>query len=372
MHRVTHALRRSAALLIVVAAIAAAAGLAYCSGLALQGGSGLPWEVAALATPAVANPNRVFARGGAWLNSQPLSAEDLRGKVVLVNFWTYSCINSLRPLPYVRAWADKYRARGLVVIGVHTPEFGFEKDVANVRQATADLGVGFPVVLDSEYAIWRAFHNSAWPAFYFVGRDGEVRRQKLGEGGYDESERLIQQLLAQAGGPGVKDPIAAVEGIGPQAAPDWRDIQSGETYVGRDKAAGFVSPGGFQPDGAASYKIPERLRLNTWGLSGVWRVGGEFATLTQPSGAIAFRFHARDLNLVMAPPGDGRAVRFRVRLDGAEPGPDHGYDVDAQGQGELKQPRMYQLVRQARPVEDRTFAIEFVDAGARVYVFTFG
>jgi len=371
MHRVTQTLRRSSALLIVVAAIAAAS-LAYCSGLALQGGSGSPWAVAALATPAVANPNRAFARGGAWLNSQPLSAEDLRGKVVLVNFWTYSCINSLRPLPYVRAWADKYRDRGLVVIGVHTPEFGFEKDVANVRQATKDQGVGFPVILDSDYAVWRAFHNSAWPAFYFVGRDGQVRRQKLGEGGYDESERLIQQLLAEAGGPSVTDAIGPVEGVGAQAAPEWRDIQSGETYVGHEKATGFVTPGGLQRDVVTPYKAPEHLRLNNWGLSGVWRVGDEFATLAEPSGAIVFRFHARDLNLVMAPPPDGRAVRFRVRLDGAEPGADHGYDVDTQGQGELKRPRMYQLVRQARAIEDRTFAIEFLDAGARVYVFTFG
>jgi len=372
MRPVADILRRSTVLAVVVVAVAGAAGLAYCSGLALQGGSGPPWEVAALATSAVANPSRAFARGGAWLNSPALLPEDLQGKVVLVNFWTYSCINSLRPLPYVRAWAERYRDRGLVVIGVHTPEFGFEKDLENVRRATADLGVGYPVVLDSDYAIWRAFHNSAWPAFYFVGRDGQVHRQKLGEGGYDESERLIQQLLSDAGGARVTDSIAPVKGVGAQAAPDWENIRSGETYVGHDKATGFASQGGFRPDIASSYRIPERLSLNQWGLSGVWRVGGEFARLAEHTGSIAFRFHARDLNLVMAPPSDGRVVRFRVRLDGAQPGDDHGYDTDPQGQGRLDQPRMYQLVRQTRAVEDRTFEIEFLDAGARAYVFTFG
>jgi len=372
MKRSADTLRRSTALAVVVVALAGAAGLAYCSGLTLHGGPRLAWEVAALATPVIAHPTRALAHGGAWLNSPALRPEELQGKVVLVNFWTYSCINSLRPLPYVRSWADKYRDRGLVVIGVHTPEFGFEKDVANVRRAIADLDVGYPVVLDSDSAIWRAFHNTAWPAFYFVGRDGQLRRQKLGEGGYEESERLIQQLLAEAGGVPVTDAIVSIEGFGAQAAPDWRDIQSGETYVGHDKAAGFVSPGGLRRDVAASYQVPERLRLNSWALSGAWRVGGEFATLAQAAGGIAFRFHARDLNLVMAPPDGGRAIRFRVRLDGGEPGPDHGFDTDPYGLGQLDKPRMYQLVRQAGAVEDRTFEIEFLDAGARAYVFTFG
>jgi thiol-disulfide isomerase/thioredoxin len=336
--------------------------------------SALGLGTAAIAAPGLAlpSPQRSLLVASPWVNTPPLRAEDLRGKVVLVNFWTYSCINSLRPLPYVRAWASKYKDRGLVVIGVHTPEFGFEKDLANVRHAVAELGVTYPVVLDSDYATWNAFGNNAWPAFYFIGADGRVHRRLLGEGGYDQSERLLQKLLAEAQGAAVTDKIVPVAGQGSQAAPDWQHLGSEETYVGYAKAEGFASKGGFARDQARLYRPSGPLALNNWNLTGPWSVGGEFATLTGTSGSIAYRFHARDLNLVMAPPPGGRTVRFRVRVDGADPGPNHGFDTDAQGFGRLQEPRMYQLVRQTRAVADRTFEIEFLDKGARAYVFTFG
>jgi thiol-disulfide isomerase/thioredoxin len=321
---------------------------------------------------AASTAQRSLLAGRQWVNTPPLRLEDLRGKVVLVNFWTYSCINSLRPLPYVREWARKYKDRGLVVVGVHTPEFGFEKDIGNVRQAAADLGVSYPVVLDSDYATWRAYGNEAWPAFYFVGADGRVHKRVLGEGGYDQSERVLQQLLADATGKVVNDPIAPIAGRGPQAAPDWANLGSPEAYVGHAKAVGFRSPGGLARDASHMYRPAPQLALNTWSLTGAWSVGGEFATLTGKSGSIAYRFHARDLNFVMTPPADGGAIRFRVRIDGADPGANHGFDTDAQGFGRLDKPRMYQLVRQTSGVRDRTFEIEFLDSGARAYVFTFG
>jgi thiol-disulfide isomerase/thioredoxin len=332
----------------------------------------LPLVAAMLATPMVPDPNRAVTRGRDWLNTPPLSAEDLRGKVVLVNFWTYSCINSLRPLPYVRAWAAKYRDRGLVVIGVHTPEFGFEKDLANVRHALADQGIAYPVVLDSDFKIWNAFANNAWPAFYFIGADGRVRQRKLGEGDYEQTERLIQALLSERQHAAVADPIVAVAGTGAQAAPDWNDIASEETYVGHAKAEGFASEGGIRPDVRAHYHAPARLALNRWSLAGGWTVGEEFATLAEAPGTIAYRFHARDLNLVMGPAPDRRPIRFRLRIDGAEPGASHGADVDSHGAGTIGEPRMYQLVRQATAVSDRQVEIEFLDPGARLYVFTFG
>lgn len=324
--------------------------------------------------PAVAlsAPQRALIGARQWLNTPPLRAEDLRGKVIVVNFWTYSCINSLRALPYVRAWAEKYRGRGLAVIGVHTPEFAFEKDSANVRRATVSLGVGYPVVLDSDYAIWQAFDNQAWPAFYFIGADGRVRHRVLGEGGYDRSERLIQELLSKADGVRVDSPIVAINGHGPEAAPDLRDLGSPETYVGYAKAEDFASPGGLKEDAPRLYRTPSALPLNRWSLAGDWRVRGEFATLSAAPGSITYRFHARDLNLVLAPAPRGGPVRFRVTIDGAAPAANHGFDVDAEGRGSVQAARMYQLVRQRRPVADRTFEIEFLDPGVRAYVFTFG
>jgi len=311
-------------------------------------------------------------RARQWLNTQPLSAADLRGKVILANFWTYSCINSLRALPYVRAWAEKYKDRGLVVIGVHTPEFTFEKDIANVRQATASLGIAYPVGTDSDYAIWRAFHNEAWPAFYFIGADGRVRHRMLGEGDYDKSERLIQQLLSEASGSPAAGDIVAVSGKGAEAPADERDLRSPETYVGYTNATNFTSPGGARADAASLYRNVSALPLNHWSMAGVWTVGGEFATLNSPPGSITYRFHARDLHLVLAPAFQGRPIRFHIRIDGAPPGADHGIDVDADGWGSVQEPRLYQLVRRTGPVAGRTVKIEFSDPGVRAYVFTFG
>jgi thiol-disulfide isomerase/thioredoxin len=328
----------------------------------------------AFAAPARTLPSPLSSVLGArqWLNTPPLRAQDLRGKVVLVNFWTYSCINSLRPLPYVRTWAEKYKDRGLVVIGVHTPEFGFEKDVGNITRANAALGVRYPVAVDSDRRIWDAFNNQAWPGFYFIGADGRVRRQMLGEGGYDKSERLLQQLLTEARGAPVADRIVAVTGQGPQAAPDAPNLRSPETYVGYAQAEDFASPGGLKFDVRNAYRTPPSLPINHWSLAGPWTVGGEFATLNGPPGAISYRFHARDLHLVMGPSSRERPIRYRVTIDGAPPGADHGFDVDAAGRGLIREPRMYQLVRQKRAVADRTFKIEFLDPGVRAYVFTFG
>jgi thiol-disulfide isomerase/thioredoxin len=307
-----------------------------------------------------------------WLNTKPPRAEDLRGKVVLVNFWTYSCINSLRALPYVREWATKYRDRGLLVVGVETPEFSFEKDVANVSKALVSLGVDYPVATDNDYGIWRAFSNEAWPAFYFISADGSVRHQVLGEGGYDKSERLIQQMLSEANGKPVADDIVAIEGTGPQAAADEKDLRSDETYIGYAKARGFASPGGADEDAPNLYRTISALPLNQWSLAGVWTIGREFATLNQAPGRISYRVHARDLHLVLAVSSPGHPIRFRIKIDGAPPGADHGFDVDAEGWGSVQEDRMYQLVRQMRPVVDRTFEIEFFDAGIQAYVFTFG
>jgi thiol-disulfide isomerase/thioredoxin len=307
-----------------------------------------------------------------WLNTQPLRAADIRGKVVLVNFWTYTCINSLRALPYVREWAKKYKDRGLVVIGVQTPEFSFEKDTANVSTALVSLGVDYPVAIDNDYGIWRAFDNEAWPAFYFIGANGQVRHHVLGEGGYDDSERLIQQLLSEADGTPVANPIAAIDGTGPQAAADENDLRSEETYIGYGQARNFVSPGGADEDAPSRYRAAPMLSLDSWYLTGAWTIGSEFAALNEAPGGIAYRFHARDLHLVLTAPSTEHPIRFRIKIDGAPPGADHGVDADAEGWGSVREDRMYQLVRQQRPVADRTFEIEFFDAGVRAYVFTFG
>src|ERR1700736_619505 len=321
--------------------------------------------------PALSAPLASVLTAQKWLNTQPLRPEDLRGKVVLVNFWTFTCVNWLRTLPYVRAWAEKYKDRGLVVIGVHTPEFNVEKDFANVTRASASLGVGYPVAIDNDYAIWRAFDNYAWPALYFIDADGRVRHHVLGEGHYDQSERWIQELLSEAGSAPVPGDLVTVSPKGPEVAADEQDLGSPETYVGYRKARTFASRGGVREDAPTLYRPLPMLPLNWWNLAGVWTIGREFATLSDSHGSIGYRFPARDVNLVLTAP-EGHPVRFRVNIDGAAPGADHGVDVDAEGAGSVQDPRLYQLVRQKRPVEDRTFEIEFLDPGVRAYVFTFG
>jgi cytochrome c biogenesis protein CcdA/thiol-disulfide isomerase/thioredoxin len=323
------------------------------------------------AVPALPGSLQALLAGAAPLNTPPLRAEDLRGKVVVVNFWTYSCINCLRNLPHVRAWAAKYKEQGLVVIGVHTPEFAFEKDPANVRRAIATLGISYPVVPDNDFGIWQAFGNEAWPALYFIGADGRVRDQKFGEGDYDGSEALIQKLLTEAKGAMVNPAITPVDGPGTQAAPDERDLYSGETYIGYEKATNFAARGTVA-DIAARYQTPSDLALNWWGLAGNWTIGREFATLNEVPGRIAYRFHARDLHLVMGPAQPGHAIRFRVTIDGAAPGVNHGSDTDADGWGTARDVKLYQLVRQAAPVGEHTFEIEFLDPAVRAYAFTFG
>jgi cytochrome c biogenesis protein CcdA/thiol-disulfide isomerase/thioredoxin len=307
----------------------------------------------------------------AWLNGPPLDAAALKGKVVLVDFWTYSCINCLRTIPYVRAWAEKYKDQGLVVIGVHAPEFAFEKDVGNVKQAIGDLKITYPVAIDNNYAIWRGFNNNFWPAHYFIDAQGRIRHHQFGEGDYDESERVIQQLLAEAGHTSASNDLVAVQATGAEMAADMTEIQSPETYVGYDRAENFVSPGGAAQDRAKTYSADPK-QLNEWGLSGDWTIGGEQATLNAKGGGIAYRFHARDLHLVLGPGADGKPVRFKVTIDGTAPGASHGSDIDANGEGTVTGQRLYQLIRQNGGVADRTFEIRFLDPGVQAYAFTFG
>jgi thiol-disulfide isomerase/thioredoxin len=318
------------------------------------------------------HPLRSLAERRQWLNMPTLRAENLRGKVVLVNFWTYSCINSLRPLPYLRAWAEKYKDRGLAVIGVHTPEFAFEHDLAKVQAAAAELPVSYPVAIDNDYGIWNDFDNQAWPGFYFFDASGRLRHRVVGEGGYDQSERLIQKLLSEVSGAPVADPVTDIVGEGAQAAPDWDDLRTPETYVGYARASNFSSPGGVKRDASKLYSSPSKLQLNHWSLSGPWKIGREHAALEGASGKIAFRFHARDLHLVLGRVSGSDAIRFRVTIEGKPPGADHGVDVDAEGFGVLEQDRMYQLIRQVGHVREQTFEIEFFAPGARAYSFTFG
>jgi thiol-disulfide isomerase/thioredoxin len=312
--------------------------------------------------------------GGAtgWLNSQPLSAASLRGKVVLVQFWTYTCINWLRTLPYVRAWAEKYEGQGLTVVGVHTPEFPFEKDVDNVRRAVKEMRVVYPVALDSDYAIWRAFENRYWPALYFIDAQGRIRHHHFGEGDYEQSERVIQQLLAEAGVGGVGHDLVSVEAGGIEAAADWDSLKSPENYVGYGRTENFASPGGAVLDKGRVYAAPAQLSLNQWALSGDWTVEKGAVALNKAGGRIAYSFHARDLNLVMGPSAQGTSVRFRVALDGQPPRAAHGSDVDEQGNGTVTEQRLYQLIRQPKPIADRRFEIEFLDPGAEAFAFTFG
>jgi cytochrome c biogenesis protein CcdA/thiol-disulfide isomerase/thioredoxin len=306
-----------------------------------------------------------------WLNSPPLTAAGLNGKVVLVDFWTYSCINCLRAIPYVRAWARKYQDQGLVVIGVHAPEFAFEKRLDNVKKAVADLQIRYPVAVDNDYAIWRAFKNQYWPAHYFIDAKGQIRHHHFGEGGYDESERVIQQLLHEAGAPTLSTELVSVKAAGVEAAPDLTEVQSPETYVGYERAEHFVSAGGAVRDRRHLYTT-ETPRLNEWGLAGDWTIGAEQAALNTRDGRIAYRFHARDLHLVMGPAPDGKPVRFRVTIDGAPPDKGRGVDVDADGQGTVTRQRLYQLIRQSGPIVDHTFEIRFLDPGVHAYAFTFG
>jgi hypothetical protein len=311
-----------------------------------------------------------FDHAAGWLNSEPLKADDLRGRVVLADFCTYTCINWLRTLGYVRAWAEKYEDQGLVVVGVHTPEFPFEADTENVVEALSALNVGFPIALDPEYAVWEAFGNRYWPAVYIADVEGRIRHHQFGEGGYDECERVIQQLLRETGDAVGEDLISVVpEGIEAQA--DWGTVESPETYVGYQQGRNFASPEGVTIGDARTYSVPDPLRRNAWAISGNWTIEPRAGVLNDSGGAISFRFHARDLNLVLRS-RTGAAVPFHVLLDGAPPGAAHGLDVDEEGHGTLVQPRLYQLVRQPGSIADRTFEITFDAGGVEAYVFTFG
>jgi thiol-disulfide isomerase/thioredoxin len=315
--------------------------------------------VTAMATPTRTSELGSLSHATEWINSPPLTAEGLKGKVVVVQFWTYSCVNWLRTLPYARTWARKYRDAGLVVIGVHSPEFGFEHQVANVRWAAESFGVEYPIAVDNDFEIWRGFGNQYWPALYILDGRGRVRHRHFGEGEYEQSERVIQELLAEAGARGIGGDVASVAPDGVEAAADWGNLRSPETYLGSARGENRVSSG-------------KRLGLNQWALGGDWTVQREAAVLNERNGRISYRFHARDLNLVMSPGAGGKSVRFRILIDGQAPGAAHGVDVDEQGNGTIAEPRMYQLIRQAEPIADRQFEIQFLDPGVEAFVFTFG
>jgi thiol-disulfide isomerase/thioredoxin len=335
---------------------------------------GSAMEQMACAASRLTSEGEMPSLGGAtqWINTQPLTTSGLRGKVVLVQFCTYSCINWLRTLPYVRAWADKYKNQGLVVIGAHTPEFGFEKEVEKVRGALKDMKVGYPIAMDNDYSIWRAFKNEYWPALYFVDAEGRIRYHHFGEGEYEQSERRIQELLTDAGSRGVGHDLVSVEASGVEAAADWSTLRSPENYVGYARSENFASADGPVLDKRHVYGVPSQLSLNEWALSGDWTIGRQPTVLNKPNGRIVYVFHARDVNLVMGPPSRGAPVRFRVTLDGQPPGAAHGLDVDAQGNGTGVEQRLYQLIRQPKPIADRRFEIEFLDSGVETFSFTFG
>jgi thiol-disulfide isomerase/thioredoxin len=311
--------------------------------------------------------SRIPSLGGAteWLNSEPLDPAELRGKVVVFNFWTLTCINWLRQEPYVRAWSKAYRDDGLVVIGVHTPEFSFEHQIELVREATKVREIDYPVPLDNDYEIWRAFGNNYWPALYFADNEGVIRDHHFGEGRYEQSEATIQRLL------GVDREPVSVEGVGVEAEADWDHLRTPETYVGYARSERFASPGGAAPDEPRAYELPEQLPLNHWALAGEWTIGLESVALDQARGGIAFRFQARDVHLVLSPGAHG-PVPFRVLLDGEAPGPSHGADVDEDGNGSLKDGRLYQLTREHEAVRERTLEITFLEGGAEAHAFTFG
>jgi thiol-disulfide isomerase/thioredoxin len=313
-----------------------------------------------------------FEGATGWLNSPPLTATGLRGKVVLVDFWTYTCINWLRTLSYIRAWAEKYKDQGLVVVGVHTPEFPFEHDIENVREAANDMRVEYPIALDSDYAVWHAFSNRYWPAVYIADAEGQIRHQQFGEGQYEECERVIQRLLREAGSEGVGDDLVSVAPDGFEAQADWTNLGSPESYLGYERAQDFASPGGAAFDEPRTYVTPDSLKLNRWALSGDWTIEAGASVLNRADGGIAFRFHARDVHLVMRQRERDASAPFRVLVDGEPPGDAHGLDVDEQGHGTLVQPRLYQLIRERGSVTDRTFEITFLVPGVEAYAFTFG
>jgi thiol-disulfide isomerase/thioredoxin len=307
-----------------------------------------------------------------WLNSEPLTPDGLRGKVVLVDFWTYTCINWLRTLGYLRAWAEKYEEQGLVVVGVHTPEFPFERDVANVRWAVEEDRIDYPVAIDSRYGVWQAFSNHYWPAVYIADAEGRIRHHHFGEGGYEECERVVQQLLREAGSSDVADDLVAVADDGFQAQADWQNLRSPESYLGYEQAQNFASPDPAL-DESRDYSVPEKLRLNEWALAGEWAIERGASVLTGAGGSLAFRFQARDVNLVLGPPARGMmSVPFRVRVDGEPPGDAHGLDIDENGNGTVDRQRLYQLVREPGEIRERTFDITFLARGVEAYCFTFG
>ena len=330
--------------------------------------------------PGRAHPRRINAshasiaalgRATEWLNSPPLSAATLLGKVVLVQFGTYTCINWLRTLPYVRAWDQKYR-QGLVVIGVHTPEFAFEKKLENVRRAVQQMKLDFPIAVDNDYAIWRAFDNRYWPALYFIDARGRLRRHHFGEGEYEQSEMVIQQLLAETGAKAYDPGVVSVRAAGFELPADWQNLRSPEIYLGHDRTENFSSPGGAALGRRRVYAAPPRLEINRWALAGEWTMANQATVLNRADGRIVCRFHARDVHLVMGPPRQESAVRFRVSMDGQPPGPAGGLDVDDSGSGTVREQRLYQLIRQPGPIVDRTFEIDFLDAGVEAFAFTFG
>jgi thiol-disulfide isomerase/thioredoxin len=312
--------------------------------------------------------------GGAtqWLNSQPLTTTGLRGKVLLVDFWTFSCINSIRTLPYLRAWAEKYKSQGLVVIGVQAPEFEFEKNIENVCWAVKDRMIDYPIAIDNDHALWRAFSNEYWPALYIVDARGQIRHHLFGENGYEQLEVILQQLLGEAGKSGIDHQLVAVNGRGIEAAADWGNLKSPETYIGYARAENFASPGGTVRDRRRVYAFPAKLKLNHWALSGDWTAGKESVLLNVPDGRITYRFSARDLHLIIGPATRGSRVRFRVLIDGQAPGAAHGLDADDQGNGMIVEQRLYQLIRQTGPIVDHEFEIEFLDSGVEAFDFTFG
>jgi thiol-disulfide isomerase/thioredoxin len=325
------------------------------------------------AAPAPNQPGLAsLERADEWLNSPPLTASALRGKVVLVHFWTYTCINWLRTQSYLRAWADKYKDKGLVVVGVHTPEFRFEKNIDNVRGEVKALRVDYPVAVDSNYVIWRAFNNNYWPAQYFIDAQGRVRHSHFGEGSYDQSEMVIQRLLMEAGAGDIGDGLVTVEPRGFEVAADWASLKSPENYVGYERTEGFASPGGAARDSSRMYEVPAQLRRNEWALSGDWTIKPDAAELNKPNGRITYRFHARDLHLVMGPAAPGKSVKFRVLIDGQPPGAAHGIDIDEQGHGTVTAQRLHQLIRQTGPIADHQFEIEFLGPGVEAFCFTFG